>query len=123
MTEEELSHNPQFQAHVIKFMELIDVVVENMDAQQEEVQKTLLMLGAKHATFSGCRGEHFQTFTKCMLQTLESVMGEEFIPEIKESWVALFSYLTRYMCEGYSIYLEELTSKTSDIEVSARTTV
>ena len=121
MQETELSNNALFQAHVTKVMKLIDMVVENMDVQQEEVEKTLLMLGAKHASFSDCKGEYFQVFTKCMLDVLESVIGEEFIPEVKDSWLALFSYITRYMSEGYSIYLQELTPKSDDLIATKKT--
>ena len=111
MNDEEIPNNSLFQAHVIKFMQLIDDVVENIDVQRDEVEKSLLMLGAKHASIHGFKCEYFHIFTKCMLQILESVIGEEFIPEMKDSWIAMFSYITRYMSEGSEIYAQEPTPK------------
>ena len=107
MTEEDLPGNTMFQGHVTKFMQLVDVIVENLDVQKDEVEKILLMLGAKHATYNGFKDDYFQVYTKCMLEVWESVIGEEFIPEVKESWLAVFSYITRYMREGYALYVQE----------------
>ena len=105
--EEDLPGNVIFQGHVSKFMHLVDVIVENLDVQKDEVEKVLLMLGAKHATFDGFKEEYFQVYTKCMLEVWESVIGEEFIPEVKDSWLVVFSYLTRFMSEGYFLYMHE----------------
>ena len=88
-------------------MQLVDFIVENLDVQKDQVEKVLLMLGAKHATFGGFKEEYFQVYTKCMLEVWESVIGEEFIQEVKESWLVVFSYITRYMSEGYFLYMHE----------------
>ena len=98
-----------FQGHVARFMQLVDIIVENLDVQKDEVEKILLMLGAKHATFEGFKEEYFQIYSKCMLEVWESVIGEEFIQEVKDSWLVVFSYITRYMAEGYALYMEEQT--------------
>ena len=88
-------------------MQLVDVIVDNLDVQKDEVEKVLLMLGAKHATFEGFREEYFQVYTKCMLEVWESVIGEEFIQEVKDSWMVVFSYLTRFMSQGYFLYMHD----------------
>ena len=107
MHDQELCEDIEFQAHVTKFMQLINDIVNNLDVQRDEIEKTLMMLGAKHASMDGFSSDYLGVFTKCMLQLLESVIGEEFIPEIKESWTALFTYIARYMTQGSVIYLEE----------------
>ena len=107
MKDGEMSEDIEFQAHVTKFMKLINEIVDNLDVQKDEVEKSLMMLGAKHASFGGFRSEYLGVYSKCMLQLLESVIGEEFIPEIKESWTALFSYIARYMTQGSEIYFED----------------
>lgn len=88
-------------------MQLVNVVVENLEVQKDEVEKILLMLGAKHATFDGFKDEYFQVYSKCMLEVWESVIGEEFIQEVKDSWMVVFSFITRYMSEGYTLYMQE----------------
>ena len=112
MQDEELYEDIEFQAHVTKFMQLINDIVNNLDVQRDEVEKALMMLGAKHASLDGFKSDYLGVFTKCMLQLLESVIGEEFIPEIKESWTAMFSYIARYMSQGSEIYFEEQQKET-----------
>ena len=117
MTEEELPGNAMFQSHVTKFMQIVDIIVENLEVEKDEVEKILLMLGAKHATYSGFKDEYFHVYTKCMLEVWESVIGEEFIQEVKDSWLAVFSYITRYMREGYALYVQEQTEpSTKEVE-------
>ena len=112
MKDEELYEDIEFQAHVTKFMQLINDIVNNLDVQKDEVEKALMMLGAKHASLDGFKSDYLGVFTKCMLQLLEAVIGEEFIPEIKESWTAMFSYIARYMAQGSEIYYEEQQNET-----------
>lgn len=108
MNENEMLRDIHFQDHAVKFMNSIGAVVDSLEGQMADAQQLLLVLGAKHAMYEGFDISFFYIQMKCVMGVWESVMGEEFIPEVKESWNLLFSYIIRYVCKGYELYMNEV---------------
>ena len=108
MEDEEILRDPTFLQHVDKYMHSINDIVEHLDtSNKEEIEKTLLLLGAKHGMLDNFKEEYFHVFTASMLSVLESVIAEEFITEVKDSWEDLLSFVVRYMTEGMTMYEQE----------------
>lgn len=107
MEEVDLMRSESFKEHAVKFMNVVDELVENMDQPKTQIQQTLMMLGAKHATFEGFKVEYFQAYSKSLIDVWEYAIGEEFIPEVRECWTDFFDYLVKYMCQGYDIFVNE----------------
>lgn len=107
MHDEEFLVSDDFTTHVDAFMNTMDHVVDTLDINREESEHTLLLLGAKHATITGFKDEHFNVYAKCMLDTFETIIGEEFIVDVKESWEVLCAFMMRYMREGFNLYMQD----------------
>lgn len=107
LSDEEALSSPVLLRHVEKFMTLIGHVIETVDLGPEEVEKHLLVLGAQHGLYEYFREEYFSVYMKSVMDVMEVVLAEEYISEVKETWVALLSYIVRYMREGYHIYLQD----------------
>lgn len=105
-----------FQEHIEQFMRTLGQVVDTLDTDREESEQTLLLLGAKHAMVAGFKDEYFTVYSNCMIDTWESVIGEEFILEVKESWEVLCTFITRFMREGYMMYQQDPQYNESDNE-------
>lgn len=96
-----------FQDHVTKFMHVFDAVVDSLDKPKADIQQLLIMLGARHATYDGFDIEFFAVYIKVLMSVWETAIGEEFIPEVRESWNIVFTYVIRYLCQGYELYILE----------------
>jgi len=94
-------------------MDSLDKVVENLDQNRDDIEHMLLILGAKHATFKDFKEDYFPVYSKCMIDTWESVIGEEFITEVRASWELLIAYITRFMREGFILYHNDDHAETS----------
>ncbi|XP_052239951.1 neuroglobin-like isoform X3 [Dreissena polymorpha] len=112
ISDEELLSSPEFLKHVDNFMSALDNVIEKLESDTTETQHYLIVLGAKHATFQGFNEEFFTLYSKCMIDTWESVIGEEFIQEVKEGWEMFLMFITRYMRQGFVMYFQD--PKTED---------
>jgi hemoglobin-like flavoprotein len=53
-------------------------------------------LGARHAGY-GVKAEHFTPVGAALLWTLEQGLGEDFTPEVKEAWAAVYAVLSALM--------------------------
>jgi len=108
MEEAELIRSQIFKEHAVRFMKIVDDLVDSMDQPKTGIQQTLMMLGAKHATFEGFKVEYFAAYSKSLIDVWEYTIGEEFIPEVRDCWLDLFNYLVKYMCQGYNIYINDM---------------
>jgi hemoglobin-like flavoprotein len=99
-------------------MQTLGHVVDTLDTNRDESEQTLLLLGAKHGMIEGFKEDYFSVYSSCMIDTWESVIGEEFIIEVKESWEALCVFITRFMREGYALYQQETANTESDNEAA-----
>lgn len=99
-------------------MQTLEHVVDTLDTNREESEQTLLLLGAKHGMIDGFKDDYFTVYSSCMIDTWETVIGEEFITEVKESWEVLCSFITRFMREGFIMYQQETGGNESDNEAN-----
>lgn len=85
-------------------MSVIQNLVDHLESPQD-IDRQLLILGAKHATFDGYHPEYFRVYTKCMMDVWEAELGEEFIHEVRDSWRLAFDYIVDRMTEGFDMCL------------------
>ncbi|CAG5122945.1 unnamed protein product [Candidula unifasciata] len=101
-----LQHYPVFQDHALKFMKVLESLVQNME-DPEVIQPHLVALGVRHAAIDGYHPEYFRVYSKCLLEVWEMELGEEFISEVKECWKHVIKYIVRYMVHGYDMCLTD----------------
>lgn len=78
-----------------KLMATLGVVVnglKNLDA----IVPVAEQLAVKHIDY-GVKEEHYQPVGEALIFTLEKGLGEDFTPELKESWTAAYSTLAGAM--------------------------
>ncbi len=78
-----------------KLMTTLGVVVnglKNLDA----IVPVAEQLAVKHIDY-GVKEEHYQPVGEALIFTLEKGLGDEFTPELKESWIAAYTTLSGAM--------------------------
>lgn len=88
--------DPQLQGR--NLMQMIGLAVESLDNLSELVP-TLLDLGGWHASY-GVAEHHYITVRRSLLWTFERGLGSAFTPEVKESWVSVYTLLADTMKAG-----------------------
>ena len=101
---EDLHKSQIFREHADRFMAVIQNLVDHLECPQD-VDRHLLILGAKHATFDGYHPEYFRFYIKCIMDVWEKELGEEFIHEVRDSWRLAFDYIVDRMTEGFDMCL------------------
>jgi hemoglobin-like flavoprotein len=56
-------------------------------------------LGGRHVGY-GVRDHHYATVGAALIETLAQGLGDEFTPEVREAWLALYAVVSRTMMEG-----------------------
>ena len=56
-------------------------------------------LGGRHVGY-GVRDHHYATVGAALIETLAQGLGDEFTPEVREAWIALYTVVSRTMMEG-----------------------
>ena len=78
-----------------KLMSALAIVITGL-ARPESIISAVEELGAKHADY-GVRDRDYDTVAGALLWTLEMGLGSEFTPEVKDAWVAAYTYLASIM--------------------------
>jgi hemoglobin-like flavoprotein len=78
-----------------KLMQVIGMAVGSLDRLPELVP-VVQALGARHANY-GVKNEHYGTVAAALLWTLEKGLGDDFTPEVKNAWVAVYTVLADTM--------------------------
>ena len=84
-----------------KLMQTIDVAVmglERLDAVRPAVQA----LGRRHVGY-GVRESHYESVGSALLWTLSQGLGEEFTPEVEESWAETYWTLATIMKDAVAM--------------------
>src|SRR4030095_6008365 len=74
----------------------------------EELVPVLEDLGSRHANY-GVRDEDYDTVAEAFLWTLEKGLGNDFTPECKDAWVAVYTVVANTMKSGVKEELLEST--------------
>ncbi|HEX4997757.1 MAG TPA: globin family protein [Terriglobia bacterium] len=81
-----------------KLMQMLAAAVKGLD-NLEALVPVVRDLGARHKGY-GVEDGHYDTVAEALLWTLERGLGNEFTPETKEAWVAVYTVLASTMKEG-----------------------
>ena len=73
----------------------LTVVVKGID-RPTQLRGAVEALGRRHAGY-GVRDEHYETVGKALLWTLEAGLKDAFTPEVRDAWVAAYSWLAYTM--------------------------
>lgn len=101
--------------HASMFMETVQLAAEYLENSSVrgrhlpacETIQGLMLLGAKHALIPGFDISFFSTFTKCMHNTWETVLGEEYTAEVRGAWSLVFDFIVKKIKDGYFLYYSE----------------
>mmetsp|Transcript_114890 Transcript_114890/g.321069 ORF Transcript_114890/g.321069 Transcript_114890/m.321069 type:complete len:150 (-) Transcript_114890:162-611(-) len=95
-----------FLTHARGVVSTVDIAVELLERNDTDTLITALRdLGAKHVTYD-VKYEHFPIVGEALLHTLEQALGDEFTPEVREAWTAVYHFITKHMTDGMKDFLE-----------------
>ena len=80
---------------------LMDVLASaiGMLERPEELRITLEQLGARHVDY-GVLPEHYDIVGAALLDMLESILGRDFVPALREAWAGLYGTIASVMLAG-----------------------
>ena len=78
-----------------RLMQMIAAAVSLLD-HPEQLMPVLQQMGQRHAGY-GVRDEHYGTVGAALLRTLGDGLGEQFRPEVREAWVAMYGVVSQTM--------------------------
>ncbi|VDL97527.1 unnamed protein product [Schistocephalus solidus] len=117
-TEKENCESEAAKRHREAYMKMINGAIECLEYPREDFYDDLLVAGAHYATIPGMKTEYFKVNNICRSMTLEvikratlvtwnSLLGEEFTEDVKQSWQSLLDYIITVISEGCRIYERE----------------
>jgi hemoglobin-like flavoprotein len=86
------------EAQAAKLMDMLGLAVSSLE-NPAALEKQLLQLGARH-TLYGVRDEHYPTVGQALLDMLAEVLGERWNAQVREAWVAFYTFTTEAMQRG-----------------------
>jgi len=90
-------HGPQ-KEQARKLGHVLTVVVSGLSRPQQ-ILGAVEELGRRHIMY-GVRREHYATVGAALLWVLQSGLGEEFTPEVREAWASAYLLLSTTMQEA-----------------------
>jgi len=78
-----------------KLMAMLGTVVASL-IRLDQLLPAVRALGQRHADY-GVTAAHFEPVGAALLWTLEQGLGEDFTPEVKEAWAAVYATLSALM--------------------------
>ena len=81
-----------------KLMTMITVAVRGL-SDLEKIVDDVKALGVRHVHY-GVKDAHYDTVGEALLWTLDQGLGEDFTPELKESWTKVYLLLAGTMKEA-----------------------
>jgi hemoglobin-like flavoprotein len=88
-----------------KLMNMLTLAVRGLD-RPDQLIPAVEMLGRRHTGY-GVKPEHYGTVAAALLWTLEQGLGDDFTPEVKDAWVAVYTLLANTMQEAAQAELEQ----------------
>ena len=93
------SLRPLFQRDIeqqgVKLMQALRFAVATLD-NPRELQPVLESLGRRHVYY-GVEDRHYVTVGIALMDALEYLLGPAFTPEVKEAWLAIYTYMADTM--------------------------
>ena len=78
-----------------KFMDMLRIMVYGLD-YPEQLIPALQLLGARHHTYN-VKPEHYRTVETALLWMLEQGLEDQFTPELKTGWQAIYNMMAKVM--------------------------
>jgi hemoglobin-like flavoprotein len=79
----------------VKLMQALRFAVATLDSPRE-LEPVLESLGRRHVYY-GVEDRHYDTVGAALIDSLEFVLGPAFTPEVKEAWLAIYTYMADTM--------------------------
>ncbi|KAL7057979.1 hypothetical protein AAHC03_017000 [Spirometra sp. Aus1] len=105
--EKESCESEAARRHRAAYMNMINDAIDCLEYPREDFYDDLLVAGAHYATIPGMKTEYFKVIKRATLVTWNSLLGEEFTEDVKESWQSLLDYIITVISEGCRIYERE----------------
>ena len=77
---------------------MLEMIVKSLDIQ-DKIVPLLFDLGKRHAMY-GVRDRNYQPFEQALMDTLSSIIGDEFTQDVRNAWRAAFAFLADIMREA-----------------------
>jgi len=78
-----------------KLLQMIGVAVSKLN-DLDTLVPVLQALARRHVTY-GVKDAHYDTVGAALLTTLEQGLGEEFTPDVKDAWTAVYTVMAGVM--------------------------
>ena len=90
--EPDLYESPKLKKHGAGVLKYVDSALADFAGQQ----KALAGLGERHQA-RGVQIPHYKVVGDALVLTLQDALGDAFTPELKESWIAVYSLVCSAM--------------------------
>jgi hemoglobin-like flavoprotein len=84
-----------------KLMTMLKLAVNNLN-RLDELVPAVQALGQRHGTY-GVTFEQYETVGAALWWSLEQGLGEEFTPDVKAAWVAVYTVLANTMKQAMDV--------------------
>lgn len=118
--DEDLYSDPRFLTHARRVVNMLDVAINMLGPDLGPVTHALHVLGAKHVGY-GVLPEHYPIVGEALLSTLETALGNEWTPKVKNGWTAVYGFVSTSMIAGAKY--EALRSKATVGTAAPKATV
>ena len=81
-----------------KLMGMLATAVNNLH-QVEQIIPAVQDLGRRHVNY-GVKDEHYKPVGEALIYTLETGLGDDFTPEVKDAWVTTYVTLQKVMTDA-----------------------
>eukprot|EP00523_Entomoneis_sp_CCMP467_P006946 CAMPEP_0168732538 /NCGR_PEP_ID=MMETSP0724-20121128/7822_1 /TAXON_ID=265536 /ORGANISM="Amphiprora sp., Strain CCMP467" /LENGTH=159 /DNA_ID=CAMNT_0008779559 /DNA_START=52 /DNA_END=531 /DNA_ORIENTATION=- len=96
---QELLTSKRFLMHAAYLVEMLDTALNMLGPDIELLTEIMLELGAKHIRY-GVKPDMFPQMGEALMIALESALGKDFTPTVREAWQETYSELSGDMVRG-----------------------
>ena len=118
---DDLLQNPIFRSHSLRFINVVDTTIQNLDALDVAIIPVLHQLGKLHGWMSGFLHEYLPIFMNSILHVFQQELGKAWTNEVADAWGGLAAFIALKVTEGYNEALEDKKNESitdTDIEIN-----
>ena len=83
------------EAQAARLLDMLSLLISHLE-RSESLAAELRLLGQRHAGY-GVRLEHYQPVGVALLGMLSEMLGDDFTPEVRDAWTALYEAVASAM--------------------------
>jgi hemoglobin-like flavoprotein len=102
--------SPRFKQHAVHVVTTVGTAISGLE-DISAVFPALQDLGSKHARY-GVESQHYVIMRQALLDTLALGLGDEFTPEVRAAWEAVFAMVAVAMQSGH----HAVTANTAQVQ-------